>query len=266
MTREFERKTFVSDNGVRSRWDAGEVAFGALLGIPTSATAYILGQAGFDWIVLEQQHVYVSEPDLLPLMHALEVGGTTPIVRVGEQDPIGIARALDLGARGIIAPMVNSADDAELVRRAAQFPPLGDRSWGAPRMHRTPEAANADVVVTVMAETPLAVKNLEEILAVSGIDGVVLGPSDMAMNLGLPPQAGANAPEVWEMFEYIARACRDAGKHFGAMVTDAAVAARMVETGADFLLFSSDIGHVANGVSGDVTIIEELRSRADAGP
>lgn len=140
----------MSDNLVRRRWRNNEPAFGAMLGIPAISTAHALSSAGFDWVIIEQQHAYVTEDAIPALLQALELGGTTPFVRIGENDPIGIQRALDLGARGIVAPMVNTRKQAEMVRDNARFPPLGARSWGAPRLHATPAEANDDVLVLVM--------------------------------------------------------------------------------------------------------------------
>ncbi|WP_033294529.1 HpcH/HpaI aldolase family protein [Amycolatopsis jejuensis] len=249
----------MTTNLVRERWTGHEVAFGTLLGIPAVSSAYALGGAGYDWVVIEQQHAYVSQEETLPLLHALELGGTTPFVRVGENDPIGIQRALDLGARGIVAPMVNTPEQAELVRVNTRFPPLGERSWGIPRHHGSPAEANEDVVVMLMIETPAGVSNIEAILSVHGIDGIVFGPGDMAMNVGVAPQIGAKDEKVWEAFEIVGDACKRHGKHYGSFVADQAIARRMVAHGADFVLFSSDLGHVAAGVAADAEAIAHLR-------
>lgn len=252
-----------SSNVVRDRWAAGEVAFGSLLGIASPTTAYIVGQAGFDWVSIEQQHAFASQSDLLPLLHALELGGTTPIVRVGENDPIGMQRALDLGARGIVVPMVNTVQHAEVVRDNTRFPPLGFRSWGSPRLHATPEEANDDIVVMVMIETPEAVDNVAAILEVEGIDGVVVGPADLAMFMGAGPAAGPGDPGVWKAFEQVGEACKRAGKHYGSFVTSEAIAEKMVQHGADFLLFSSDIGDVAIGAAAAVETIGRFRAASE---
>jgi 4-hydroxy-2-oxoheptanedioate aldolase len=253
----------MTDNIVRRRWDDHEPAFGAMLGIPALSTAHAMASAGFDWVIIEQQHAYVTEDSILALLYALELGGTTPFVRVGENDPIGIQRALDLGARGIIAPMVNTPEQAQMVRDNTRFPPLGARSWGAPRLHGSPSAANDDVLALVMIETPLALSNLDAILSLEGIDGAVMGPSDMALSLGSEPQAGINDPEVWKAFETIGEAAKRHGKHYGAYVGNEAVAQRMVEHGSDFLLFSTDVGYVSSGAAADNEAIGRIRRSQD---
>ncbi|MGE0214477.1 HpcH/HpaI aldolase family protein [Mycolicibacterium sp.] len=254
----------MTDNIVRRRWRDNEAAFGAMLGIPSISTAYTMGSAGFDWVIIEQQHAYVTEDSIPALLHALELGGTTPLVRIGENDPIGIQRALDLGARGIVAPMVNTREQAGMVRDNARFPPLGARSWGAPRLHGSPAEANADVLVLVMIETPVALANIDSILSVDGIDGAVMGPSDMAMAMGAQPQTGVEDPRVWAAFEKIGQTCKDHGKHYGAYVHTSDVAQRMVQHGADFVLFSTDIGYVSRGAASDIDAIERIRHAQSA--
>jgi 4-hydroxy-2-oxoheptanedioate aldolase len=252
----------MTENIVRRRWRDNEPAFGAMLGIPAISTAHAMADAGFDWVIIEQQHAYVTEDSIPALLYALELGGTTPFVRIGENDPIGIQRALDLGARGIVAPMVNTPEQAEMVRDNTRFPPLGARSWGAPRLHATPAAANDDVLTLVMIETPLALSNIDAILAVEGIDGAVMGPSDMALSMGLDVAAGINDPQVWHAFETIGDSAKRLGKHYGAYVFTAEVAQRMVDHGADFVLFSTDIGYVGAGAAADIEAIGRIRSRS----
>ncbi|MFJ9779857.1 HpcH/HpaI aldolase/citrate lyase family protein [Amycolatopsis sp. NPDC101161] len=252
----------MTENIVRRRWRDHEPAFGAMLGIPAISTAHAMAGAGFDWVIIEQQHAYVTEDSIPALLHALELGGTTPFVRIGENDPIGIQRALDLGARGIVAPMVNTPEQAEMVRDNTRFPPLGARSWGAPRLHATPAAANDDVLTLVMIETPLALSNIDAILAVEGIDGAVMGPSDMALSMGADVAAGIDDPQVWQAFETIGDSAKRLGKHYGAYVFTAEVAQRMVDHGADFVLFSTDIGYVGAGAAADIEAIGRIRSRS----
>lgn len=254
----------MTENIVRRRWRDNEPAFGAMLGIPAISTALAMGSAGFDWVIIEQQHAFVTEDQIPALLQALELGGTTPLVRVGENDPIGIQRALDLGSRGIIAPMVNTVEQAEMVRDNTRFPPRGARSWGAPRLHPTPGAADEDVLALVMIETSTALSNIDAILAVDGIDGAVLGPSDMALSLGADVTAGINDPQVWHALETIGDSAKRHGKHFGAYVFTAEVAERMVGIGADFVLFSTDIGYVGAGAAADIEAIGRIRGRAGA--
>ncbi|MGP3535583.1 HpcH/HpaI aldolase family protein [Microbacterium sp. RD1] len=251
------------ENIVRRRWRDNETAFGAMLGIPAISTARAMSGAGFDWVIVEQQHAYVTEDKIPALLHAIELGGSTGMVRVGENDPIGLQRALDLGARGVIAPMVNTRAEAEMVRDNVRFPPLGRRSWGAPPLHSSPAESDADVLLLVMIETPLALANAEAILSVDGIDGAVMGPSDLSLTLGADLKAGIEDPRVWEAFETLGEVSKRLGKHYGAYVFTADVAQRMVEHGADFVLFSTDIGYVSQGAATDIAAIDRIR-RASA--
>lgn len=254
------------DNRIRARWARGEVAYGTILEIPSSTTAYVLAQAGYDWVIIEQQHAFTTQDQLLPLLHALETGGSTAVVRVGENDANGISRALDLGARGVIVPMVNTADQAAWVVANVRFPPVGERSWSIFGAAEQPADTNDDLLALVMSETVQSVDAIDDILAVPGLDGVVFGAADMALSMGLPPRAGADEPAVWQAFEKVGHACRRQGKHLGAMVGTEEMAARMVRAGADFVTFSADLWHVERGVAADVAAMERLRATPAAAP
>lgn len=245
-------------NKVRDLWGRGEAALGTFLVIPSIRSAEVIGRAGYDWVVIEQQHGAVAQEGLLPLLHALELGGTTALVRVGENDLIGIARALDLGARGVIVPMVSTPEQARAVGRATRFPPEGTRSYGGLRHHGSPAEANEDVICVVMIETPEGVANADAIAATPGVDGILLGPADLALNLGFAPDPRAAHPAVFDAFVQVEAACKRHGRQAGLVAFNADDARAVVERGATFVPLRSDLGHVAAGSAEDVRIIREI--------
>ena len=249
-------------NLVRELWSQGDAAFGTFLVIPSIRSAEVVGKAGYDWVVIEQQHGAVAQESLLPLLHALELGDTIALVRVGENDLIGLSRALDLGARGVIVPMVSTAEQARTFGAATRFPPRGTRSYGSLRHHASPEEANDDVICIVMIETLEGVKNADDIATTPGVDGLLLGPVDLAVNMGLSPDAGSTHPAVFEAFDQVAAACKRHGRQAGLVATTSSDARAVVGRGATFVPIRSDLGHVAVGSAEDVRAIRDLRNDA----
>jgi 4-hydroxy-2-oxoheptanedioate aldolase len=255
-----------SVNKVRELWSRGEAALGTFLVIPSIRSAEVIGRAGYDWVVIEQQHGAVAQEELLPILHALELGGATALVRVGENDLIGIARALDLGARGVIVPMVSTPEQARTVGQATRFPPQGTRSYGGLRHHASPADANEDVICVVMIETPEAVANADAIAATPGVDGLLLGPADLAVNMGLTPDLRGAHSVVFDAFVQVEAACRRHGRQAGLVAFNPGDAKSVVERGATFVPLRSDLGHVVAGSAEDVRIIREIHGSPVAVP
>ena len=153
--------------------------------------AEIMGQAGFDWVVVDMEHGSVSVNQLPDLFRALELGGTLPLARIAESVPKECKQALDAGAGGIIAPMIESADQLETIRDACRWPPAGSRGVGFSRSnlfgkHFDEYKAEAQLPLLIaQIEHINAVKNLEEILQVEGLDAVIIGPYDLSASMGL---------------------------------------------------------------------------------
>jgi 4-hydroxy-2-oxoheptanedioate aldolase len=173
------------ENNFRSKLAVGTPA---TLGWCTSAHPLMLetlSQVGFDGIALDMQHGAVAVGELLGALQALSHGAATPMVRVPWNEPAVIMKALDLGAYGVIAPMVETAADVERFVGACRYPPQGYRSYGPTRARLYAgadyaAAANATVLRIAMIETRAAVENLAAILAVPGLDAVFVGPADLS--------------------------------------------------------------------------------------
>jgi 4-hydroxy-2-oxoheptanedioate aldolase len=177
---------------LKARWRRGELTLGAWCMIPGSLTAEILAKAGFDWALVDMQHGCMGYETAVEMIRAIDLGGITPIVRVPWNEPGIVGRMLDAGAMGIVAPMVNSVEEAKRLVEACLYPPAGRRSLGPVRVGvrdgptYVPDA-NARVAVIPMIETVEALAAVEDIAAVPGVDALFVGPFDLSFSLGLPP-------------------------------------------------------------------------------
>jgi 4-hydroxy-2-oxoheptanedioate aldolase len=198
----------------RSRFLIGDgPLYGGWCAIPDSFAAEIMGVAGFDWCCVDLQHGMAGDEILMPMLQGLGLSKTPTIVRVPWNEPAYIMRALDAGADGVLVPMVNDVAGARAAVGACRYAPQGFRSWGPTRaaLHsgaRAPHEVNTDVLCIIMIETLEAAEQLEEILAVPGIDGVFVGPSDLAVSLGFDPR-GSMGPTYRDVIQRILHGCRD---------------------------------------------------------
>src|SRR5262245_24804642 len=186
---------------VRRRWAAGEVAFNAWSTFQDVASATILATAGFDAVTVDLQHGEHTTALFGEVVEAIERAGAVPLVRLPWNDPAIIMRALDLGARGLICPMVNSAAEAEAFARYCRYPPEGARSYGPVRSavgtaREQTEAANASVLTFAQIETAEGWANVEAICRTEGLDGVYVGPADLSLTLGLEGFAELDATDM----------------------------------------------------------------------
>lgn len=201
-------------NHFRSRLAGGEKLVGTMVTLPTPATAEILAEVGFDWLFVDGEHGPLETSDLLAILQA--VGSKIPcVVRVPTADEVWIKKVLDLGAAGIIAPQVNTAEHAARVVSWSRYAPIGTRGVGLARAHgyglrfqQYVESANDEVAVIVQAEHVTAVENIDAIAAVPGIDAVLLGPYDLSASLGKMGQVGDH--KVVAAIDRITAACQAA--------------------------------------------------------
>ena len=181
-------------NHVRQKLLAHEPTLGCFLGLGSPNAAELLAHAGFDWLVIETEHNALDAAEVQQMLMALNGSETIPLVRVPSANPVYSQRALDMGALGIVVPLVKTAAEADAIVRATRYPPLGTRSFGALRASRYTfdnedyfQRANDNLLVVLIIETREAVENLEVIAAVPGVDALYFGPFDLCLSLGLNP-------------------------------------------------------------------------------
>jgi 4-hydroxy-2-oxoheptanedioate aldolase len=194
---------------------AGDVLYGSWCLIPSPFLVEVLAAAGFDWICLDRQHGLIGYETMVSMLQA--VGGRAPVlVRVPWNEPDEIMRPLDAGAAGVIVPMVNTAAEAEAAVGACRYAPAGFRSWGPSRVSLgnpdySPTSANENTLCVLMVETVEAVENVEEIVAVPGVDVILIGPYDLALSWSGALETPGRTRRDRELIERVLSACADAG-------------------------------------------------------
>src|SRR3984957_6339945 len=233
------------------RLHAGETVYSGWCGLPYPLVAETLAREGFSAVAIESQHGLWDVASIIAGISAVRLGGAAPIVRVPLNDFALVSRALDFGAEGIIAPMINTPADARAFAAAAKFPPLGERSWGPHRAmalggvsdmltylrEATPHTATFAII-----ETRTALQNFEAIINTPGIDGFFLGPSDLSIALSDGKTVDPLSKEVDGHLDTMIAGAQKAKKIPGAYCHSAERAAALAKRGVKFLAVGSDLG------------------------
>lgn len=241
---------------------------GSWLQLGHPGIAEILARAGFDWLAADCEHGDIDELQFAAQARAMAASGTVPLVRVRENDTLEIRRVLDLGAQGVIVPLVNTAEDARRAVAAAKYPPQGVRGfafhrgngWGVD-FDDYVKNANNEIAVVVMIESKTAVDNIDAILAVDGVDGVFIGPYDMSGSYGIIGQTGSQI--IRDACRKVSEACARAGKSAGIHVvlpTPEAIQ-RAVADGFTFLGLGMDTVFLSSGAADCLKLIKGITSK-----
>ena len=226
----------------------GTPVLGSWLSIGSSTVAEIMAKAGYDFLVVDLEHTPTSVESAAEMIRVIDLAGCSPLVRLPEFSPSIIKQVLDAGAHGIVVPNVDSADVAEAAVRATRYPPDGTRGVG---LHRAQgygnnfreyfESAQRNLVVVAQIESNSAVLNIEKIVAVDGIDAVMIGPYDLSADLGI---AGKFDSESFvQSVQKVTQAASNAGVATGIHVVepDPAAIESSLEDGHRFLVYSVDM-------------------------
>ena len=241
-----------------------ELSVGSWLQSSSPVMAEIMARSGFSWLAADCEHGDVDLQGFANQARAISQFPCVPFFRVAENSTILIRRALDLGAGGVIVPLVNTAEEAVRAVAAAKYPPLGVRgfafqranSWGLDFDSYCP-TANELVSVVVMIESKEAVANIDSILAVDGVDGVFVGPYDMSGSYGVPGQTSHAL--VSDACRKVAEACAKAGKSAGMhiVIPDKGKVDKAIADGFTFLALGMDTVFVASGSAAALATIEK---------
>lgn len=218
--------------------------------------AEICAGSGFDWLLIDMEHSPNGLASVLAQLQAVGAYPATPMVRVPSADIVTIKGVLDLGAQNLMVPMISTPAEARAAVEAVRYPPAGRRGVGSAlarsaRWNRVEGyLTNADqhVSLTVQIETRAGVDAAAEIASVKGVDGIFVGPADLAASMGLLGQP--THPTVVSAIHQVFDSVRGAGKPVGVNSFDPAVADRYVEAGADFVLVGADVALLASGSDG----------------
>ena len=245
------------ENKVRTIWQAGGAVINGWLGIPSAVAAENMAQCGWDSLTVDLQHGLVDYQAAVGMMQAITTVGMTALARVPWNEPGIIMKLLDAGAFGIICPMINSRAEAEAFVGACRYAPVGYRSFGPVRagwVHGGDyfKNANQTVLAIAMIETSKAMDNLEEILSTPGLDGIYVGPADLAISMGRPPQGDPTDDVVNAAIDKICAAAKRHGVRPGIHTASPAGARNMIDRGFQFTTILSDNALLANAAKSAV--------------
>ncbi|MEK1932812.1 MAG: 4-hydroxy-2-oxoheptanedioate aldolase [Pararhizobium sp.] len=243
---------------------------GLWLALANPYTAEILGDAGYDWLLIDGEHAPNDIPLMMAQLQALKGSPSHPVVRA----PIGEAwllkQILDIGAQTVLVPMVESGEQAKALVRAVRYPPHGMRGVGAAlarasAFNKIPDylqTANDEVCLLLQIESRAGLAALDDIATTEGVDGVFIGPADLAADMGHLGRPGD--AEVQQAVEAALIRIQSHGKAAGILTADQALAKRYLELGATFVAIGNDVGLLANGAS---RLLSDFRkaSAANAG-
>jgi 2-keto-3-deoxy-L-rhamnonate aldolase RhmA len=257
------------ENATKKKLRAGGLALGfGVHHLRTSAVGMLAVAADHDWLFIDTEHGAFSQDDVARICIAALPTGITPIVRICAGALDEGTRALDNGAAGIVVPHVDTVEQARQIAKAFRYPPLGSRSWGGPPAlfgykapgHAEAQAAiNPEILVVAMIESPAGVANAEAIAAVDGIDGLLIGTSDLTAEMGISGQI--LHPRVEEAYRSVGAACRKAGKFLGmGGVYELDSMKRYIDLGAHFILTGSDHAYILAGANRSSAFLRKLEA------
>ncbi len=216
-------------NLMKAKIQAGQPALGVSVMFPSPQIVEMIGALGFDWVLIDCEHGTIDVESVELLVMAAEASGITPIVRPPSRDPVDILRVLDRGAMGVQVPHVNTAEDAKAVIEAVKYHPLGKRGLAASTRAGNygigltaaeyVAQVNRETLICVQLEEGEALRNLNELLKVEGIDVFFVGPSDLAQSMGFPGRT--DTPLVQQMVCATIDAIVAAGKVAGSTGSNA---------------------------------------------
>lgn len=249
-------------NRVRDALVAGGSVVSGWLTAGHPLLAETLAHAGFDAVTVDAQHGAVSDHELLAVLQAISTSPAVPLVRVAWNEPDRVMKALDLGAYGVIAPMIESAADVRRFVAACRYPPAGRRSYGPTRAALYAGAeyateANGTVLAIAMIETREALGSLDEILGVPGLDLLFVGPADLSQALGGPPGADFDEGPVVAALDTILERSVAHGVPAGIFCRSPRYAREALERGFRFVTVDSDMAYVRHGAAGALEVVRD---------
>ncbi len=247
------------------RLAAGETVYTGWCALPAPIIVETLAREGFVAVTIDQQHGLWDTAATVNGIAAIRAGGAAPIVRV----PLGAfdtaSRALDFGAEGVIAPMINTVADAKAFVAATKYPPIGERSWGPTRamnlagitdMKAYLRDANQNVVTLAMIETQTALDNVDAIAATPGIDVLFVGPSDLSITLTNGKELDPHSATVEAALDKIIAAANKAGKVAGLYCANAERAVACAKRGVRFMAVASDLAMLRAGAAAQLKTLK----------
>lgn len=239
-------------NPILEKYKKNERSLGTFMGLDSTAAALALGEAGLDFVVIDAEHGAVDMGRAADYVQLLSLKGTAPLVRINTQNPAMVQQALDAGALGIIVPRIASVKMAEEIADLAKFPPEGSRGFGPSRdsgfmkgctlqkegMEGYMAMQNRKTMVILQCETAGCLKEIEQICALKNVDGIMIGPYDLSISMGMAGQF--DAPEFQQALARVRKACKDAGKPCMIFTGNAGAVQGLFAEGYDSVIYGVD--------------------------
>jgi len=251
------------ENTFLSALRAGRQQVGLWISLSNAYAAEIVAPSGYDWVLLDMEHSPNEVTSVMGQLQAFAGTGTVPIVRPDWNDPVKVKRLLDIGAPGLLFPMVQSVEEARAAVAACRYPPRGIRgvagttranAFGRVTDYYT-EVENQTAIL-IQLETIEAVENAESFAGIDGVDGIFFGPADIGADMGILGQP--LHPDIWAFVRPVARRLMDRGVPVGTLVSDPAFAAELLNDGFSFVACGSDAGLLAKGAD---TLLATVRDK-----
>lgn len=251
---------------LKSKLNNKQPTIGSWLTLSNSSIAEIFSNAGFDWVLVDLEHSVISISDAGELIKVIELSGSSPLVRPTSLDANLIKRIMDAGAHGIIAPMVNSVEDAVLAVSATRYEPAGIRGVGLGRAHGYGtkfdeyfEWQKKSSIVIVQIEHIKAFEDLENILSVDGVDGFIIGPYDLSCSMGIPGEF--DNPEFTKVLEEILETGMKIGCPAGIHIVEPDIKKleKALNDGYKFIGYSVDFRILDNVVREGIDLFKSLK-------
>ena len=233
-------------NRLKADLKAGKVRTGLWLALANGYTAELLGHCGFDWLLIDGEHGPNDLRSIMEQLQVLETSASEVLVRPPDGDRTRLKQLLDVGARSLLVPMVESAEQARDIVSAVHYPPRGVRGVGFSIARASAfgnigdymEKASDELLLMLQIESRAGLANLDEIAAVEGVDALFIGPADLSADMGFP--GNPFAPEVQSAIEDAIARIKAHGKIIGVFMTNEDYARRYIELGATFVAIGAD--------------------------
>ena len=253
-------------NKLKELFKAGKPIINSWLSIPSSFSAEVMANQGWDSVTIDMQHGLIDYPNAVNMLQAISTTNTTPLARVNWNEPGQIMKILDAGSYGVICPMVSNRKEAENFIKACQYPPRGYRSFGPIRanIYGGPDyssQADNEILKLAMIETKEALIKLDEILDTNNLDGIYVGPADLSLAVGEEP--GFDRPENSKAYAEILRILEAAQKRnlfAGIHNGTAEYAQKMIDKGFNLVTVGSDSRYISSGAKLDLEKLKDIKN------
>ena len=258
-------------NKLKELFKEGKPIINSWLAVPSSFSAEVMAQQGWDSLTIDMQHGLIDYPNAVSILQAISTTETMPMARVNWNEPGQIMKILDAGCYGIICPMVSNRKEAENFIQACQYPPNGYRSFGPIRASiyggdDYAKHADQEILKLAMIETKEALEKLDEILDTPNLDGIYIGPADLSLAVGEEP--GFDKPESTKAYKEILRILDAAKKRnllAGLHNGTAEYAQKMIEKGFNLVTVGSDSRYIASGAKSDLEKLKGIKTSKSKG-